>query len=85
LQGALSDPRYKSDDHEDPDRKNGRRRTEHSDPHCNLHQGQVFGHAGGLMLFAKRFTSSDLMGSETSLVSMKLHLPHSNIRFSEQS
>jgi hypothetical protein len=42
-------------------------------------------HPGGLMLFAMRLIFSDLIGSGTTLVSMKSHLGHSKVRFSERS
>ena len=37
----------------------------------------------GLMQFVRRITVSELSGSSTIFVSMKSHLGHSNVRFSE--
>ena len=37
------------------------------------------------MLFVRRVIASDFIGSATIFVSMKLHLAHSNIRFSKPS
>jgi hypothetical protein len=42
-------------------------------------------HSGGLTLSTRRLTFSDLTGSATIMVSMKLHFGHSNVRFSERS
>jgi hypothetical protein len=50
-----------------------------------LGENWVVIHSGGLTLFARRMISSDLIGSGTTLVSMKLHFGHSKIRFSERS
>jgi hypothetical protein len=79
----LSDPGDKSDDHENADRGHGGDRAGHADPHRNLNEVEIVIHAGGLTLSARRLTSSDLSGSDTTLVSMKSHLGHSKVRFSQ--
>jgi len=83
--GRSSNPGDKSDNSENADGQYGRERARHSDSHRNLQEGEVFGHAGGFMLSARRLNSSDLRGSLITFVSMKSHLGHSKVRFSERS
>ena len=80
---ALSDPGDISDDHENTHRRDDGKRAGHPDPHRNLNEVEIVIHAGGLILPARRLISSDWSGSDTILVSMKLHLGHSKVRFSQ--
>jgi hypothetical protein len=79
------DPGDKPDDHENADRRHSGERTGHPDAFRNLNEAEVVIHTGGLMLSARRLAASDPRGSGTTLVSMKSHLGHSKVRFSECS
>jgi hypothetical protein len=78
---ALSDPGDISEDDEEPDGADGDNGAGHPDAHRYPKEGEA--HAGGLMLFVKRLSSSESSGSATNLVSVAPHFAHSNIRFSE--
>jgi hypothetical protein len=69
-QRASSDPRHKSDDHENADSADGSEGAGHSDPHDDLKEAEVFGHAGGRISVVSRPTCSERRGSEAILVSM---------------
>jgi hypothetical protein len=78
----LSDPDYKSYDHENASGHHGGERARHPNAHRNLDEGEIVIHAGGLTLSAGRSRSAELRESEITLVSMKPHFGHSKVRFS---
>jgi hypothetical protein len=80
-----SDPDDKSYDHENASRHCSGERAGRHNPHRNLKEAEIVIHVDGRIFAVSRLTSSELRGSETTLVSMKSHFGHSKVRFSERS